>query len=256
LRHNTRRVAAAGAMEPIPVFDGAEAIAATWSQIDEAVTLWVPLPAAYAVIRPEVTISPQHLRVCCFLPAAASAEDGATPEDGTATDNASDAKALAHGEAVTSNHAGILGAGGGGSSGNVSQHCEKACEAQPGEAAAAAAVSAGNGRVEDDNGDQVAARTLLDNALSGDVSIEESTWTVSDGIVMVHLVKKLDYSGKAEGASLRPLWWPSAVRGGKSGPPDPQAPKVEGPQVHRLDSKIGGQVASKTNFEGKSKFQW
>mmetsp|Transcript_88809 Transcript_88809/g.276098 ORF Transcript_88809/g.276098 Transcript_88809/m.276098 type:complete len:194 (-) Transcript_88809:159-740(-) len=64
-------------MEPIPVFDSPGAIAATWSQTEESVTITVPLPASAAAARPEVLIRPHHLTVRCRpAPAEAEAEEG------------------------------------------------------------------------------------------------------------------------------------------------------------------------------------
>ncbi|CAE8688127.1 unnamed protein product, partial [Polarella glacialis] len=104
---------------------------------------------------------------------------------------------------------------------------------------------------------------LLDSDLSGDVSLEDSTWTVSDGVLVIDLAKKPDFSIPAGGAGRssehsapRPPWWPCAVRGGTPGPPDPKAVAKPGPTMHRLDAKIGEQSVSKKGFDGKSKFQW
>ena len=82
---------------------------------------------------------------------------------------------------------------------------------------------------------------LLDKDLGGDVCVEDSTWTFADGFLSVELSKKGS-------------WWPMAVVGGQTGPEDPQKPK--GPEMQKLESKIGEQVVGKKDFEGKSKFQW
>eukprot|EP00933_Yihiella_yeosuensis_P074551 TRINITY_DN83506_c0_g1_i1.p1 TRINITY_DN83506_c0_g1~~TRINITY_DN83506_c0_g1_i1.p1 ORF type:complete len:166 (-),score=17.64 TRINITY_DN83506_c0_g1_i1:75-572(-) len=88
---------------------------------------------------------------------------------------------------------------------------------------------------------------IFDHALSGPVSTDGSAWTLSDATLIIDLAKR-------EGESRPRLWWPSAVKGGKTGPDDPKAPK--GPIPKRLDGAIGSQVSTKKNFEGKSKFQW
>eukprot|EP00440_Ansanella_granifera_P059162 gb/GFBE01064130.1/.p1 GENE.gb/GFBE01064130.1/~~gb/GFBE01064130.1/.p1 ORF type:complete len:173 (+),score=45.60 gb/GFBE01064130.1/:1-519(+) len=104
--------------------------------------------------------------------------------------------------------------------------------------------------------------TLLDSDLGGEVSVQDTTWTLSDGTVVIELAKKPDFGkspGKSAGGAsqgeLRPPWWTSAVSGGKTGPADPKA-QVETPELRKLDAKIGEQVVTKKSFEGKSKFQW
>eukprot|EP00930_Biecheleria_cincta_P016516 TRINITY_DN13402_c0_g1_i2.p1 TRINITY_DN13402_c0_g1~~TRINITY_DN13402_c0_g1_i2.p1 ORF type:complete len:197 (+),score=34.41 TRINITY_DN13402_c0_g1_i2:26-592(+) len=109
--------------------------------------------------------------------------------------------------------------------------------------------------------------TLLDNELSGEVSVEDSTWTFGEGLLVIELAKKSDFAaaaphsgrgaqGRGSQGEPRPAWWPCAVCAGKSGPPDPKAPKKMEPNIQKLDSKIGEQAVGKKNFEGKSKFQW
>merc|ERR1711920_1131962 len=97
-------------------------------------------------------------------------------------------------------------------------------------------------------------QNLLDNDLSGDVAVDESAWTVDDSTLTVELSKLPDYSNS--GSTSRPPWWPCAVRGGRKGPDDPNAPAKVQPNVQRLDAKIGEQVESKKSFQGKSQFQW
>mmetsp|Transcript_34140 Transcript_34140/g.98301 ORF Transcript_34140/g.98301 Transcript_34140/m.98301 type:complete len:189 (-) Transcript_34140:55-621(-) len=188
-------------MEPIPVFDNPGALAATWSQTEESVSITVPLPSGGA--RPEVVIRQQHLTVR-WRPGSAC-EEG----DITGSDDA------------------------------------------PGSAEAAPAEESTEAAGAED------VRILLDNALSGDVTVEESAWTANDGMLIIELSKRPDYAGGAAGgAPPRCPWWPCAVRGGKKGPEDPKAPPKQEPNIHRLDSKIGAQAESKKSFQGKSKFQW
>ena len=74
--------------------------------------------------------------------------------------------------------------------------------------------------------------------------MEESTWTFSDGQLVLELIKKA------------PTWWLSAVQGGRLGPADPTGPKTPAAAMQKLDAKIGEQVVNKKDYEGKSKFQW
>ena len=53
-----------------------------------------------------------------------------------------------------------------------------------------------------------------------------------------------------------PDWWLSAVQGGRLGPADPNKTPAPAAQMQKLDAKIGEQVVSKKDYEGKSKFQW
>eukprot|EP00411_Alexandrium_monilatum_P125668 CAMPEP_0175644846 /NCGR_PEP_ID=MMETSP0097-20121207/6518_1 /TAXON_ID=311494 /ORGANISM="Alexandrium monilatum, Strain CCMP3105" /LENGTH=192 /DNA_ID=CAMNT_0016950729 /DNA_START=1 /DNA_END=576 /DNA_ORIENTATION=- len=192
-------------MEPIPLFDSPGALAATWSQTDESVTITVPLPASPASLKPEVVIRQQHLIIRCrTVPADADGEEG------------------------------VGGAGGSASGGNDPVAAEP--EAAPAEGSAEATV-----------GD---VRTLLDNDLSGDVTVEESAWTANDGTLIIELSKRPNYTTGAteNGAPPRCPWWPCAVRGGKRGPEDPKAPPKQEPNIKRLDSKIGAQAESKKSF--------
>merc|ERR1719242_2141343 len=99
---------------------------------------------------------------------------------------------------------------------------------------------------------------ILDNALSGDVSVEESTWTVSEGTLLIDLIKKPCYGSGGIDAHGEPRcsWWPCALRGGKKGPSDPKLFPKPQPNIQRLDCKIGEQAESKKSFQGQSKFQW
>mmetsp|Transcript_35807 Transcript_35807/g.94891 ORF Transcript_35807/g.94891 Transcript_35807/m.94891 type:complete len:167 (-) Transcript_35807:89-589(-) len=166
-------------MEPTAVFDGDGAVAATWVQTHDAVSITVPVPASMAGSKPEVVITQRHVSIR-FPPAFAGEGAGSAPT------------------------------------------------------------------------------VLLDDDLGGEVSLDESAWTVTGCTLMLELVKRPDYGSAAAAAapSGKPKlpWWPCAVCGGKKGPEDPTAPK--GPMATRLDSKIGEQVTSKANFQGKSKFQW
>eukprot|EP00913_Durusdinium_trenchii_P029859 g27979.t1 len=60
---------------------------------------------------------------------------------------------------------------------------------------------------------------LLDAELGGEVNVEESTWTLSDGLLSLELSKKSK------------IWWVSAVQGGRPTlKPDPTAkpePKMD-----------------------------
>ncbi|CAK0901640.1 unnamed protein product [Prorocentrum cordatum] len=101
-------------------------------------------------------------------------------------------------------------------------------------------------------------RLLLDHSLSGEVSVGDSTWSLSDGTLVIELAKKVDYS-QAAGAPAskpRPPWWPCAVRGGRRGPDDPKAPAKPESTLRRLEVKVGEQAESRGSFSGKSKFQW
>lgn len=75
-----------------------------------------------------------------------------------------------------------------------------------------------------------------------EVNVEESTWTFSDGHLVLELIKKA------------PDWWLSAVQGGRLGPDPNKTPAPA--QMQKLDAKIGEQVVNKKDYEGKSKFQW
>lgn len=183
-------------MEPIPVFDGADAIAATWSQTDESVTVTIPLLELSACMRPEINITQHRLMVRCVP---------------------------------------------------VHEMCVAASLVQK-------------------------EVTLIDHELSGFVSTDASAWTVSDRTVIVDLQKRPDYSTVREKTSAKKPhgllstdfsgeieklpWWPSAVRGGRLGPEDPNAPPKQEPLVQRLDCKIGEQSQKRKDFQGKSKFQW
>lgn len=216
---------------PIQLFDGRDAIAATWTQTDDTVTITVPLPDSEGLVRPIVSIKLNHLMVGYEV--RSSIEDSAM--SGTAPIQA-------------------------------------------------------EGCVNDDGSSDVNPPkhiTLLDNELGGEVSVEASTWTCMDGVLTIDLQKRPDFSGSSSdgvnvlargrsgqwapagkhstlglqtpmntSAPLRPRWWASAVRGGKSGPPDPKEVKPPQPDLQRLDNKIGEQVEKKSTFQGKSKFQW
>eukprot|EP00747_Dinoflagellata_sp_TGD_P168243 gnl/TRDRNA2_/TRDRNA2_194164_c0_seq1.p1 gnl/TRDRNA2_/TRDRNA2_194164_c0~~gnl/TRDRNA2_/TRDRNA2_194164_c0_seq1.p1 ORF type:complete len:171 (-),score=42.61 gnl/TRDRNA2_/TRDRNA2_194164_c0_seq1:108-599(-) len=163
-------------MEPLRLFDGAEALAATWVQTDDTVVITVPLPSSAA--KPTVRIRKTHLSVCC----PPADEDGAPSEEAKAS------------------------------------------------------------------------VTLLDNELGGEVLTEESAWTFSDGILQVDLLKKPVFEARSK--TERPAWWACGVRGGTLGPPDPKAPPKISPNISKLDGKIGEQVTTTGNFQGKSKFAW
>lgn len=183
----------------------------------------------------EVTVRPQHLRVRCAV------ADDPEPEEDAAEMSSVAEPAL--------------------------QAADAPCEADSGTGTAADQGSRCTGG--DGSSVNTSLVTLIDNALSGDVYVSDSKWTVSDDILVVDLLKKADYSSAvprvastgaaAAGATSerkRPPWWRSAVRGGKTGPEDPKKPPEPPNPVQRLDAKIGEQAQTKAKFEGKSKFQW
>mmetsp|Transcript_52207 Transcript_52207/g.122142 ORF Transcript_52207/g.122142 Transcript_52207/m.122142 type:complete len:190 (-) Transcript_52207:34-603(-) len=79
-------------MEPIAVFEGDQAVAATWVQSDDSVTLMVPLPSSSSEeslvesndalgdvkSKPEVVIAAQHITVRWLEACANESEPGAT----------------------------------------------------------------------------------------------------------------------------------------------------------------------------------
>ena len=85
---------------------------------------------------------------------------------------------------------------------------------------------------------------IFDHQLAAAVNVEESTWTFSDGFLILELSKKVD------------MWWPKAIEGGRLGPPNPKKVDDVGASMQKLDAKIGEQVINKTDYGGKSKFQW
>eukprot|EP00929_Paragymnodinium_shiwhaense_P030886 TRINITY_DN17419_c0_g1_i3.p1 TRINITY_DN17419_c0_g1~~TRINITY_DN17419_c0_g1_i3.p1 ORF type:complete len:210 (+),score=42.52 TRINITY_DN17419_c0_g1_i3:48-677(+) len=209
-------------MEPISVFDEPCDCSATWSQTDESVTIVVPLPALPAGVLPHVEIKPHRLLVRCTASTKAAAPGGVDAADSGVACNEEQVETLATPIAAADvDHAAL----------------------------------------------PVVAElvTLLDNELSGEVATDVSAWTVMEGTLTIELAKKPYYDTAAgaeqsgevpSSAQLRPPWWPCAVRGGRKGPPDPQAPRRPEPNLQRLDSKIGQQAEKKGNFQGKSKFQW
>jgi len=204
-------------MEPLPVFDGAGAIAATWVQTEDSVTLWVPLPAhvASSGCRPEVEIRPQRLTVRLSAAPRSAPEAGGT--DGAETGQPPEGDGSDPPTILLDNDlSGVV------------------------------AVSESAWTVSD-------LMLTIELAKRPEYGASESA---PPAPLAPSSRGRSALAAPAEAGVPRAAWWPCCIRGGRKGPEDPKARLDWQPEMTRLDSKIGEQAESKKSFQGKSKFQW